>query len=78
MKQVANHVMRRLGGDNMVPFLTRLETGFGGGKTHTLIACAHLAYRGKEISDLVSQVGIVDPALLPDKRCSDCCRHRRR
>jgi len=33
MKQVANHVMRRLSGDKMVPFLTRLETDFGGGKT---------------------------------------------
>jgi hypothetical protein len=66
MKQVANHVMRRLSGDNMVPFLTRLETGFGGGKTHTLIACAHLAYRGKELTDIVQQVGIVDPQHLPE------------
>lgn len=64
MRQVANHVMRRLGGDNMVPFLTRLETGFGGGKTHTLIACAHLAHRGTEIANLVKQVGVVDPKYL--------------
>ena len=64
MRQVADHVIRRLGGDNMVPFLTRLETGFGGGKTHTLIACAHLAYRGTEIADLASQAGIIDPKHL--------------
>lgn len=66
MRQVADHVMRRLGGDNMVPFLTRLETGFGGGKTHTLIACTHLAYRGTEIAELAKQVGIVDPKHLLD------------
>jgi len=35
-------------------------------KTHTLIACAHLAYRGKEIADLANQVGIVDPQHLPE------------
>jgi len=68
MKQVANHVMRRLAGDNMVPFLTRLETGFGGGKTHTLIACAHLAYRGSELASLVKQIGIVDPDILPQPK----------
>lgn len=64
MRQVVEHVLRRLGGDNMVPFLSRLETGFGGGKTHTLIACTHLAERGSELADLVRETGIVDPAHL--------------
>ncbi len=68
MRQVVDHVMRRLGGDNMVPFLTRLETGFGGGKTHTLIACAHLAYRGTELSELASEVGIAATEFLPEPK----------
>src|SRR5690606_37768748 len=56
---------RRLNGDNMVPFLSRLETGFGGGKTHTLIACTHLAHRGTELASLVSEINLVDPQYLP-------------
>jgi len=65
MRRVVEHVMRRLAGDNMVPFLSRLETGFGGGKTHTLIACAHLAHRGTDLADMADRVGIVDSKYLP-------------
>ncbi len=65
MKRVVEHVMRRLGGDNMVPFLSRLETGFGGGKTHTLIACAHLAHRGTELAAVAESIGIVSAEHLP-------------
>ena len=36
----------RLSGDNLAPAIYRLETAFGGGKTHTLIALTHLAFRG--------------------------------
>ncbi len=64
MRRVIEHVMRRLAGDNMVPFLSRLETGFGGGKTHTLIACTHLAHRGTELSDVVERIGLIDPQYL--------------
>lgn len=65
MRRVIEHVFRRLNGDNMVPFLSRLETGFGGGKTHTLIACTHLAHRGTELASLVSEINLVDPQYLP-------------
>ena len=65
MRRVIEHVLRRLSGDNMVPFLSRLETGFGGGKTHTLIACAHLAYRGADLNALVADAQVVDPKYLP-------------
>ena len=34
----------RLSGDNSAPAIYRLETAFGGGKTHTLIALTHLAF----------------------------------
>jgi len=65
MRRVIEHVLRRLNGDNMVPFLSRLETGFGGGKTHTLIACTHLAHRGTEMASFVSDMNLADPQYLP-------------
>lgn len=66
MQRVIEHVLRRLAGDNLVPFLSRLETGFGGGKTHTLIACTHLARRGTELRDTVTSMGLVEPEHLPE------------
>ena len=42
LKMVVSEVFARLAGDNSVPAIHRLETAFGGGKTHALIACAHI------------------------------------
>jgi predicted AAA+ superfamily ATPase len=57
-------VFGRLAGDMTVPAIHRLETAFGGGKTHTLIACTHIAFRGTELRSVISD--ILDPALLPE------------
>lgn len=57
-------VFGRLAGDTSVPAIHRLETAFGGGKTHTLIACTHVAYRGKDLRGVVDD--ILAPELLPD------------
>ncbi len=46
-------VFSRLSGDFAVPAIHRLETAFGGGKTHALIACAHIAKQGKSISESI-------------------------
>lgn len=62
--QTVNNVFKRLAGDASVPTIQRLETAFGGGKTHTLISCVHIAYKGKEIAE--STKGIIDKAYLPD------------
>ena len=43
-------VFARLAGDGTSPAIHRLETAFGGGKTHTLIALAHLGFRSKELA----------------------------
>lgn len=59
-----NNVFRRIGGDASAPAIQRLETAFGGGKTHTLIACTHIAYRGKSIASSVSS--IINANLLPE------------
>jgi hypothetical protein len=56
-------VFGRLAGDNTVPAIHRLETAFGGGKTHTLIALAHLGFRGRELATVTRD--ILDEALLP-------------
>lgn len=59
------NVFRRIGGDATAPAIQRLETSFGGGKTHTLIACTHLAYRGRSIASSVQS--IIDERLLPEE-----------
>ncbi|MDK2816300.1 MAG: hypothetical protein PWR22_929 [Moorella sp. (in: firmicutes)] len=56
-------VFSRLAGDMTVPAIHRLETAFGGGKTHTLIACTHIAHRGTELRGLIED--FLDPQLLP-------------
>jgi len=64
MKTALSEVFSRIAGDSSVPAIHRLETAFGGGKTHTLIACTHIAYKGNELADITN--GIIDPTLLPE------------
>jgi hypothetical protein len=64
MKGVLAEVFGRLAGDNAIAAIHRLETSFGGGKTHTLIACTHLAYRGNELASVTGD--LIDAALLPE------------
>lgn len=60
---VLAEVFGRLAGDMAVPAIHRLETAFGGGKTHTLIACTHIACKGKELQDVTAN--ILNAELLP-------------
>lgn len=64
LKQTISSVFRRIAGDMSAPSIIRMETAFGGGKTHTLIACVHIANRGKEIADSVED--ILGREYLPD------------
>jgi hypothetical protein len=43
LKSLVSEVLRRLGGDGDAPSIFRLDTSFGGGKTHGLIALVHAA-----------------------------------
>ena len=61
MRDLLSTVLLRVSGDTTASAITRLETGFGGGKTHSLIGLVHCAKRGTEIRNLV------DP-LFPDLR----------
>lgn len=64
MRDLIPSVFRRIGGDAGAPSMYRLETSFGGGKTHTLIALTHIAHRGKELTGVCDD--IIDPQLLPE------------
>ncbi len=65
MRSVLSEVMARLAGDRAVPAIHRLETAFGGGKTHTLIALAHLGQCGMTLKEVTRELfvsDIFDPA----------------
>ena len=64
LRQTVGSVFRRISGDSSVPAIYRLETSFGGGKTHTLIACVHIAYKGKELKNVTRD--IVNEKYLPE------------
>ena len=64
LKQVLEGVFGRIAGDMMYPAIHRLETSFGGGKTHALIACTHLAYNGVDLADVTGS--LIPSELLPD------------
>ena len=66
MQQVIGNIFGRLTKeDAMYPAIQRLETAFGGGKTHTLIAATHIACLGNSIRHLVDN--LLDHDLLPQK-----------
>ena len=64
LKLVLADVFGRIGGDSSLPSIHRLETAFGGGKTHTLIALTHLAYKGNTLASFVSD--IIPVTILPE------------
>ena len=64
LRSTLTEVFGRLAGDLTVPAIHRLETSFGGGKTHTLISCTHIARRGTELNDVLYD--IMDLKLLPE------------
>jgi hypothetical protein len=63
MRRLLREALLRLSGDNTAPAIYRLETAFGGGKTHTLIALTHLAIRGNELAAVAAP--LIDGAPLP-------------
>jgi hypothetical protein len=66
MRLMLRNIFGRLKGtDASFPAIQRSETAFGGGKTHTLIAATHLAYRGTEIADAAQELIDADLLLAP-------------
>lgn len=65
MGLLLTQVARRLNGRGGEPVI-QLQTGFGGGKTHTMLAVYHLATRTCSLQDLAGIPAILDRAGLPD------------
>lgn len=63
LKRLLENVCRRLSGQGgEASAIYRLDTQYGGGKTHALIALAHAATHGGTVPTIAE---FVDPALLP-------------
>lgn len=63
LKRTLSSVFRRIAGDPTAPSIYRLETAFGGGKTHSLIACIHIAKKGKQLATVTKN--LIAQELLP-------------
>jgi hypothetical protein len=63
LRTTLTEVFGRIAGDPGSPAIHRLETAFGGGKTHTLIACTHIAYQGSKLAGYTDE--LLPEQLLP-------------
>lgn len=63
LKRLLDNVCRRMSGKGgEASAIFRLDTQYGGGKTHALIALAHAAKHGRDVPNMGE---FIDPALLP-------------
>lgn len=65
MRLLLTQVAQRLNGKGGEPVI-QLQTAFGGGKTHTMLAVYHLAKRTADLKDLAGIPGLLDRAGLMD------------
>ena len=65
MRLLITQVAQRLAGQAGEPVI-QLQTAFGGGKTHTMLAVYHLATRKCPLSDLAGIPALIDQAGLMD------------
>src|ERR1035437_1177622 len=65
MGRLLIQVSQRLNGKGGEPVI-QLQTAFGGGKTHTMLAVYHLATRQCALADLAGIPGLLDQAGLMD------------
>ncbi|MDE0646032.1 MAG: hypothetical protein OXH84_07350 [Gammaproteobacteria bacterium] len=71
LRNLLTSVCRRVSGvGGEAASIFRLDTSYGGGKTHGLIALVH-AMRGRECKDLAHINEFVDVDLLPNRSCSN-------
>lgn len=64
LKNILATALGRVAGDSSLPATQRLETSFGGGKTHALIALTHLGFKGKTLVNITGD--LVPEDILPD------------
>ena len=66
MRVIANRVVRALNGEDTDNRVVSLQTGFGGGKTHTLILLYHIAKAGNALLSSPHTRAILSENLIPD------------
>ena len=57
LKGFINSVLKRISGDSDSDPVIELESGFGGGKSHTLLACYHTLHTSDEAETFLEEVG---------------------
>lgn len=72
MRLLLTSVAKRLNGHGGDPVI-QLQTAFGGGKTHTMLAVYHLACRPGSLDELPGIPGILDQAGIMDVPRANVC-----
>lgn len=65
LRNIANRVVRALNGEETDNRVISLQTGFGGGKTHTLISLYHITKTGKSLLSSAYTQDILDSKVSP-------------
>lgn len=65
LRDIANRVVRALNGEETDNRVISLQTGFGGGKTHTLISLYHITKTGKSLLSSAYTQHILDSKVAP-------------
>lgn len=66
LRDVANRVVRALNGEETENRVISLQTGFGGGKTHTLISIFHIVKSGARLLQMESCKDILQEGVTPN------------
>jgi hypothetical protein len=66
LRDIANRVVRALNGEESENRVVSLQTGFGGGKTHTLISLYHIAKAGRSLLNSAYTGNILQKGVAPD------------
>jgi len=66
LRDIANRVVRALNGEETENRVISLQTGFGGGKTHTLISIYHIIKSGAKLLESESCANILQDGVKPN------------
>lgn len=65
LRDIANRVVRALNGEESENRVVSLQTGFGGGKTHTLISLFHIAKAGRSLLHSAYTANLLQEKVTP-------------
>ena len=66
LRDIANRVVRALNGEESENRVVSLQTGFGGGKTHTLISLYHIAKAGRSLQNSAYTANLLQEGVTPN------------